>query len=175
MDSWTAALKQEDDQIKIGMHPNVRAVMGNKNIAVCRKLVQHLKYGDVDLIADMTQGFKMVGDIGQCHVYPPASPTNTASVEKLRTVARWAQHAVRGYLKRKGGDDMAKKSCLKEVEENTMRGPFTEAEVAERLGNLWAPMPRFVIDQGKPRPIDHGSLYGQNATVAVPWRLVLGG
>ena len=46
----------------------------------------------------------------------------------------------------------------------------------EVVGPLFIPNPRFVIDQGgKKRPVDDGSVYKQNATISVPWKLQLGG
>ena len=58
----------------------------------------------------------------------------------------------------------------------TLKGPFTEREITEKIGPLWVPCPRFTVRQGeKDRAVDNFSLYGQNATVAVPWKLTLGG
>ena len=90
-------------------------------------------------------------------------------------VSKWAQHAVYGFLRRRGEDDGALAACMKEVNETgAMRGPFNKQQVAEQVGSLFVPMPRFCIEQGgKLRAIDHASLYGHNSTVSVPWKLVL--
>ena len=65
---------------------------------------------------------------------------------------------------------------MEEVAAGTLVGPLSSDEVKARVGDLFVVIPRFCILQGgKPRPIDDGSIYGQNSTVSVPWRLTLGG
>lgn len=64
--------------------------------------------------------------------------------------------------------------CLEEVRsKGTMIGPLTSEEVTARVGPSWIPMPRFCLETE--RAVDNGSVFGQNSTVGVPWKLTLGG
>ena len=57
-----------------------------------------------------------------------------------------------------------------------MTGPFTSDEITAKVGPTWTPMPRFCVEQGESeRAVDNGSVFAQNSTVGVPWKLTLGG
>ena len=46
--------------------------MGNKNVAAIRRLVDELKYDDEHLVRDCVAGFRLVGDLDPCGVFPAA-------------------------------------------------------------------------------------------------------
>ena len=177
LEQWILELEEMDSEIKKNMNEGVLRIMRNKKVAVMKRLMDLTGHNDPFLIRDMVGGFKMVGPLDECPAFPAVVPPQAADIEKLMLASKWAQHAVVGFLRRRGEDDGALTACMKEVTETkTMTGPFTQKQVKEKLGPLFVPMPRFCIDQGgKIRAIDHASLYGQNSTISVPWKLVLGG
>ena len=57
-----------------------------------------------------------------------------------------------------------------------MTGPFTSEEITAKVGPAWIPMPRFCVEQGESeQAVENCSVFGQNSTVGVPWKLTLGG
>ena len=142
------------------------------------ELAKEVGYKDEELAAEMRDGFHTIGILPDCHEFPHERVDPTMEVEGLRTVSKWAQHAVIGQLRnnKKLASHIMEK-CMSEARpEGTLKGPFTKEEVAAILGPHWVPIPRFGLEQGlKIRMVNDASLYLQNATVGRSFKLTLGG
>ena len=124
--SWIIELEGKESEIKAAMHPSVLEVMAAKRLAVVSRLIDHMGYMDKFLVKDLVAGFKVLGVLDPCEEFPEQPATPAASMEELMTAARWAQHAVKGHLRRSDdGEGIALKKTLEESgSDGTLKGPF---------------------------------------------------
>ena len=58
---WAVELEPEERKFREALHPDVKAVLGNKRILLMKKIASSLKWPDVTLWDDLASGFKLTG------------------------------------------------------------------------------------------------------------------
>ncbi|CAE7727675.1 SLC24A2, partial [Symbiodinium necroappetens] len=58
---WATELAGEEEKLRASLHPDVRAVLGNKRVLLMKKIASSLQWPDTTLWDDLTSGFKLTG------------------------------------------------------------------------------------------------------------------
>ena len=58
---WAAELQPEERALRSSMAPSVRKVLGNKRIALLRKVAESLEWPDTSVFGELTEGFRLTG------------------------------------------------------------------------------------------------------------------
>lgn len=170
--SQAKALDLEEKKVHAGMHRDLRPVLKNKRLLLFKEMLNDAGVCDEKLYKDMTEGFKLVGDINPSGQFNSQWKPAMLSSDQLAQTAKWAQRAVVASCKRVLEDKEVAESVWNEsveqagVDKQWLRGPFTASEVSNRVGPNWIPARRFGVRQGgKIRPVDD-SQYLINSTVS---------
>ena len=68
---WAVELEPEERKFRETLHPDVKAILGNKRILLMRKIASSLKWPDVTLWDDLARGFKLTGSQPRTGVFDP--------------------------------------------------------------------------------------------------------
>ncbi|CAE7252934.1 SLC24A2 [Symbiodinium sp. CCMP2592] len=68
---WASELAPEEEKLRASLHPDVRAVLGNKRVLLMKKIASSLNWPDTTLWDDLTQGFKLTGSQPRTGVFEP--------------------------------------------------------------------------------------------------------
>jgi len=134
------ALDLDEKKVHSSMRPDLRPVMKSKRLLLFKEMLSDAGVCDEELCKDMTEGFKLVGDLnpsGQFHSqWKPAM----LSSDQLAQTAKWAQRAVVSSCKRVLEDKEIAESGWRESVEQAgcnkqwLKGPFTAEEISKRVG-----------------------------------------
>eukprot|EP00435_Cladocopium_sp_Y103_P038385 s723_g10.t1 len=157
--SWALELACDEARYKKGLDSGVKAVLGSKRILLMEKIAKSIGWPDVELFAEMSAGFRLVGTATKSNVFQPGLKAASMSVEQLMKDAKFLKPALLGKIKVNGcnehGAELFDMTLLEATEKSWLRGPFTIAEVDQRHSGCWLPVRRFpVVQKGKLRPID---------------------
>ena len=92
-------LRVEQQRVHSQMHEDVRTIMGSKATLLLEELAKEVGYKDEDLASELREGFHIIGILPDCREFPHEQVDPSMEVEGLRTVSKWAQHAVVGQLR----------------------------------------------------------------------------
>lgn len=144
--------QDEEKALHASLDSTVQGVIKGKRLVLLKKLLQMLHYPDVTLADDIARGFELTG------VAPPSGAFETElrppvfHESVVRASAEVARRALVGRAGSSGDPQVDSKlyeQTLEEVDKGWMRGPYTEAELADLLGADCVVSRRFAITQGK--------------------------
>ena len=176
------ALDIEEKKLHSLMHSDLRPVMKSKRLLLFKEMLRDAGVVDEELCKDMSEGFKLVGDLNPSGQFQSQWKPAMMSSEQLLQTAKWAQRAVVHSCKRVLEDNEIATSVWVESlaqaseDKQWLLGPFTAEEISKRVGPHWIPARRFGVRQGgKIRPVDDFSQYLINSTVSCHEKIDLEG
>ena len=174
-----AHLQPEEDALHATLHPEVAAVIKVKRLLVFGEMLQASGFPGSDrLIKAISRGFDVVGDLDCTGAFETFPRKPSSGVEHLRRTSQFARAMVidrTGPSKDAELDAAVAEITASELQRGWLRGPFSEAELDERLGR-WVPARRFGIRQGSSvRAIDDYSVAGHNMATSVGEKVDMGG
>ena len=165
---WAAELEPEERQFCETLHPDVKAVLGNKRILLMRKIASSLGWPDVTLWDDLAEGFKLTGSQPRTGVFDPDCKPAVSSESEFWMAASAQRNATWSRVEKAQFQDYAGplwEITLEEADpagKRWLHGPLTRDEVDSLFPEGWMPCRRFAVWQGKWRPIDDFSENGVN-------------
>ena len=150
---------KQDEECISALHLEVRPILQRKKLVVWEKLLQLISYPDENLIAEIKQGFKLIGKANASGVYGAEEGPPPISMDQLEHNAVWRNHALVARVASSGDlgvDARLLLGALEEFEKGWLSGPFTTMQaLEEQLGRGAILNRRFPIVQGpKVRAID---------------------
>ena len=175
-------LKDSESELHRSLDEDVQKVMHSKRLLLFREMLDDAGIKDESLFKELCTGFRLVGDIDASGQFTEQFKPAILGVEQLRQTAVWAQKAVVPSCRRVLEDLEVAQAVWSETleqaapEKGWVLGPFTSAQVTERLGDQWIPSRRFGVRQGgKIRPVDDFSQFLINSTVTCHEKIDLEG
>ena len=155
--------KVEELKIKAKMPDHIRKLMQGKRIALLGEMLTDLNFPDVDLIKDITQGFKLSGWMPESNIFSKQVKNPVLTVDALISSTR-------------SFNEKVMKQLHLQQEEDLERDTWSETEAELEQGWIWEDKDpswenkvvarRFGIRQGqKTRVIDDCTVCGLNLTV----------
>ena len=141
-------------EMKLHQHLAVgpRFVMQGKRLLLLKHLLLEIDWSYVDLLIDLVRGMPLVGNIPDSGgVFTPRVIPAEILVDALMRVATaWRTRLVQamGPSSDLNADAALTRKTYDEVVLGNLHGPFTEAEMQARVGSLFVPTRRFVVQQG---------------------------
>ena len=174
-------LEKSEEALHASLNPDVEAIVKTKKVLLFRRMLADIQYDDQPVADLLVSGVRLSGDLKPTGIWKAADKAATVSVKDLWMSAKAAQAAVLAPLRGKSEEDAKIRKELWEatVEEKiagTLLGPFTAEQIVSAVGPLWIAARRFpVVQNGKLRPIDDFSEFGQNQTFGAQEKVDLRG
>ena len=155
-------LAEPEKELHAGLHPSIQKVVADKNILLWQQLLESHGFDNMGVVDLLKEGTRLVGTCPKPDCFEPKVRPAALSEEQLRASAVWRRRALlqsRRTALSSSPDHVAHLDAAteEEVQLGFMEGPFSEAQVTEKLGHPnWCIIRRFILDQGggKLRPID---------------------
>ena len=175
-----AELASEEARIKAALDPDVRRVLQGKRLLLFEEMARDANVGDENLFKELTEGFKLTGEMPQSHQFPAKLKPAMLSVQQLRESSVWAKKMIHSSCRRVGSDSEIAKAVYDETQQQLqdgwVLGPFTAQQLDDKYGGCWIPSKRFGVRQGnKIRAVDDFSEFLVNASVTSTEKLQLFG
>ena len=175
-----AALEQEEEVLRAGMHPSVRASASSKRLLLFKEMLIDSGFPNAEsLVTHMAQGFRIGGKVVATGIFPQHKREAWLSMEEALDGAPLHNRHV---LSSSGpsGDAKLDEEVFAETQSEHQRGwitgPFTATELDKEFQGKWICNRRFGIRQnGGTRVIDDYSESQLNATTDVTERIDVGG
>ena len=153
-----ANLRDLEEQLHGQMPPSVACVLKGKNILLMRHVAEEMRWPDMALFDEMTQGFELTGNFNACGVFKPHINMPSLSVDQLRQNTKYLRPAILGRIRLTESDELQdelQQVTEMEKEKGWLDGPYSAEEVTNMFGQNWLPVRRFAVRQkNKTRPID---------------------
>ena len=175
-----AQLSSEESQLKNSLDPDVRRVLEGKRLLLFKEMAADAKVGDEHLFTELTQGFKLTGEMPESKQFPARLKPAMISVQQLKDSSVWAKKMIHASCRRVGADPEIARAVYEEtIQQRTdgwVKGPYTSAELDQKFDGCWIPSKRFGVRQGrKIRAVDDFSEFLVNASVTATEKLQLFG
>ena len=153
-----AKLRSMESELHKQMSDAVACVLRGKNILLMRHVAEEMKWPDLALFDEMTQGFELTGNFSASGVFKPQVNIPTLSVEQLEQNSKYLRPTILGRMQITEDDELQDELLQvteTEKEKGWLDGPYSVGEVTEMFGRQWLPVRRFAVKQkNKIRPID---------------------
>ena len=174
------SLEPAERKLKANMDPQVKKVMGTKQLLLFHQMMQDAGVQDENLFEDMVNGFRLTGTLPPSGLFPPKYKPATVSVDELRRTSEWTKHLIEGACRKASQDpDVARavwKESLEQVERGWLAGPYSWEQMEAKYGGQWVASKRFGVSQGdKVRAVDDLSQFQVNASVTETEKIQLEG
>ena len=182
MSYWTERARELDEQEKemhCHMSPELAKVYEGKRFRLLGEMLQSIDYPDKRLVEDLLRGMPIVGLLPPTGAFPKKWRRGTRTVMWLERTLRWARAKLQAST-RPDPDAWVQSELEKKTKQEEKlgwtKGPLSEEQVTELLGEDWLACRRFGVVQGdKVRLIDDLSEFFVNATVESFEKVDLGG
>ena len=174
-------LQPDENKLHAGMHPDLARVLEGKSTLLWEQLLAETQFPDPGLIAEVRQGFELVGPATPSGAFPKGVKPAQQTTQQLKSQCVWRRKATVARCGPTGdgrSDHELWKQTLEEVDQGWIAGPFEdEPSVSKHLGTSeWFCTRRFPILQGeKVRIIDDCLQSGLNSAYAAFNKLKLMG
>ena len=153
------------------MHPSVRQILAPKRILLMKEIAHEIQWPDTELFDELIAGFRLVGNATPSNVFKRGITLASLSEEQLAANTKVLRPAILGRLRLAANNVHQKElfdiTMSEASEKPWLEGPYSPAQVTERLGPSWLPVRRFAIAQkGKLRAIDDFKENTLNCTFA---------
>lgn len=130
------------------------------------------------LVDDLTQGFRIAGELKPPGLFPRILRPAALSQHDLRATAKWSKHVVADSCRRASRDPDIVRAVWQETmgqkDKQWLRGPFTFDEMDEKYHGTWIASKRVGVVQGeKTRAVDDLSEFLVNASVTETDKVIL--
>ena len=153
-----AVLKSEEMILKASMHEDVRLVLADKNILLCKEMLQAINYEDMGVVEEFTGETALVGSAPTTGLWPARFTLATMSISELHDTARRERlQGVKAIPMDPAMVETVWEQTLAEVQSGFLIGPIELDQVPHHI-----PLSkRFGIKQGaKTRCVDDFSRSG---------------
>jgi len=172
-------LAEDEARLHSTFPPERRADLAKKNLLLWKALLEQTSYQDVAIVDEVMQGFALTGKLNRSRVYPSLLRPASLTQSDLADSAKWTRPTVIGSCRASGSDQQDQAiwdATMKELDAGVLTGPFTQADLEQKFGDLYIVSRRFgVFQNNKWRPIDDFSQPLVNSAVQVTEKLQLGG
>ena len=83
-------LEGEEKLLHDNMHPDLQSVMRQKRILLFKRMMEDAGVVDAQLCEELTNGFRLVGQLESSGQFRPRLKPAELSVEELQRSAKWA-------------------------------------------------------------------------------------
>ena len=171
-------LEKAEQELKASMHPEVREIMKDKRLLLLAEVLRDAGVNDRYLVDDLTQGFRITGELRPSGLFPRILRPAALSQDDLRATAKWSKHVVADSCRRASKDPEVARSVWRETMEQRdrhwLRGPFTFEEMDKKYNGTWVASKRFGVVQGeKTRAVDDLTEFLVNASVTETDKVIL--
>ncbi|CAL1168692.1 unnamed protein product, partial [Cladocopium goreaui] len=178
--SRAAQLGAEELQFKKTLDGDVARVLEGKRLLLFKEMAVDANVGDETLFQELTEGFRLTGEMPQSKQFPAKLKPALISVQQLRESSVWAKKMIHSSCRRVGADPEIAKAVFEETQQQLkdgwVRGPFSAADLDLKYNGCWVPSKRFGVRQGgKIRAVDDFSEFLINASVTSTEKLQLFG
>ena len=166
-------MAEQEKLMREGMEDHVRVVTEGKSLLLWKMLLEETTFPDMNVCRYMEEGVRLTGPEEPSPLYMTKYAPATMTVEQLDHQAVWKRRALMGKVMTEEeveqSADLMRES-MEEVAAGFLEGPFTEAQLTQRLGSdEWSLTKRFCLYQGeekKIRVIDNYRDSGVNSAYA---------
>ncbi|CAE7638477.1 Abcb1a [Symbiodinium sp. CCMP2592] len=173
------SLEEAEQQIHNAMDPDREELVHDKKFLLFKSMCEHAGVEDAELSTLQIVGAELTGIGGYSNLFDPVEAVPALTQAQVMKAARWTRRKVLGRQRPDDDTCIAEAvwtATLDEVSKGWLSGPYSESEVAERLGPLFVASRRFGLEQSdKVRMIDDMSETLVNAGFASSYKLDLGG
>lgn len=156
-------LEPKEIQVHSKLNPDVEAVVKSKNILLFERLLREIRYDDMEVVSLLIEGVALVGELPKTGIWKPEANPPSCNAATLWANARDVQKKLQAPKRPTPDDTEVWAATMVEVEEGSLRGPFSPNEMEARQGPRWLAARRFAVRQGaKIRPIDDFSEFSIN-------------
>ena len=175
-----AQLSSDESKLKSSLDPDVRCVLEGKRLLLFKEMAADAKVGDEHLFTELTEGFKLTGQMPESKQFPARLKPAMISVQQLKDSSVWAKKMIHASCRRVGADpEIARavyEETLQQKADGWVKGPYTSSELDQKFDGCWIPSKRFGVRQGgKIRAVDDFSEFLVNASVTATEKLQLFG
>ena len=178
--------KQELECNELAIHealqPHRKRVVAGKNFLLFDEMCKDAGVVDHGLLDLLLSGAPLTGESGVSNLFEAEDNLPAMSQAQLMKSSRWSRRMLAGRCPNSQVDEVARavwQVTLDEVSRGWLEGPYTEEQVASKLGPLFIASPRFgLVQSDKVRPIDDMSVSLEqlvNSAFAARYRLDLDG
>ena len=159
---WAARardLNQDELDYRCSMPSHCQRVLSSKRLCLFKEILDTCGHGDVTLVDEVSQGFRLSGAIPDSHVFRAKRTTASMSTDELKSTSSKMRDYILGTCKSSGDPelDIATYDATKdELERGWLWGPVSASSLPEdailtRRFGIW----QSSGDQKKCRPIDN--------------------
>ena len=175
-----AALEPEEEVLRAGMHPSVRASASSKRLLLFKEMLLESGFPNAEsLVAHMAHGFQIGGKVAPTGIFPQHKREAWLSLEEALAGAPLHNRHVLSSSGPSGDaklDEEVFAETRAEWKRGWITGPFTAEELDKEFQGKWICNRRFGLRQnGGTRVIDDYSESQLNATTDVTERIDVGG
>ena len=150
-------MAEQEKRMREGMENHVRVVTEGKPLLLWKKLLEETAFPDMNVCKYMEEGVRLTGPEDPSPLYMTKYAPATMTVEQLDHQAIWKRKALMGKAMTEEEIEQAadlKRESMEEVAAGFLEGPFTEAQLTQRLGtDQWSLTKRFCLYQGEEKKI----------------------
>ena len=96
-------LEAGEKVLKQRLHPDVRSVVGEKNVLLFKEMLEYIRYDDLAVVELLTTGIPIVGQLERTGIWPP-DPTKAPKVS-MRSVWAEAKASQKAVLETRAGEE----------------------------------------------------------------------
>ena len=150
-------MAEQERRMREGMEKHVQVVTKGKPLLLWRKLLEETNFPDMNVFKYMKEGVRLTGPEDPSPLYMTKYAPASLTVEQLDHQAIWKRRALMGKAMSEEETEQSadlKRESLEEAEAGFLEGPFTEAQITQRLGSdQWSLTKRFCLYQGEEKKI----------------------
>ena len=150
-------MAEQEKQMRDGMENHVKVVTKGKPLLLWKTLLEETAFPDMNVCKYMEEGVHLTGHEDPSPLYMTKYAPATLTVEQLDHQAIWKRRAMMGKAMTEEEAEQSadlKRESMDEVSAGFLEGPFTEAQLTQRLGSdQWSLTKRFCLYQGEEKKI----------------------
>ncbi|CAL1143121.1 unnamed protein product [Cladocopium goreaui] len=120
--SRAAQLGAEELQFKKTLDVDVRRVLDGKRLLLFKEMAADANVGDETLFQELTEGFRLTGEMPQSKQFPAKLKPAMISVQQLRESSVWAKKMIHSSCRRIGSDPEIAKAVFEETQQQLKDG-----------------------------------------------------
>lgn len=177
---------EEEERFHKSLNPRVEKAVEHKRLLLFKDMLKGARHEDMSVADLMYTGTPTVGDLDVAGIFEERRPEDVvegADPRWLWATAKESREARKRSWADKQCDDTVRELYAITVDNENSEtkrewalGPFTEEEVAQRLGKCFLPVRRFEVKQkDKVQPIDDFSAFFHNTCVVCMDKVAVSG
>ncbi|CAL1132314.1 unnamed protein product [Cladocopium goreaui] len=115
--SRAAQMSEEEFRFKETLDVDVRRVLEGKRLLLFKEMAADANVGDETLFQELTEGFRLTGEMPQSKQFPAKLKPAMISVQQLRESSVWAKKMIHSSCRRVGSDPEIAKAVFEETQQ----------------------------------------------------------